>query len=64
MTKCEDCIKCDVCKNVNTINDTVKSLCLTEQYQQLINNGMEININCKYYLNKSNITTKILRGEN
>lgn len=64
MTKCENCVKCDVCKITDNINENIKSLCLTEPYQRLVNNGVAININCTHYLNKFSSTTKILTSEN
>lgn len=61
MIKCEKCIKSDVCGVKNKIAEHLESLNVNYATQQLKILGIDIDMNCKYFLGESQ--PKIFGGE-
>lgn len=50
MIKCEKCIKCDVCGIKGKVTEHLESLGVNYNTQQLKILGIDIDMNCKYFL--------------
>ena len=57
---CENCIKADVCKNADNVNEAVKNLTLTTAYQELDKAGIKLEVTCSRFI--ENVTYE-MKGE-